>query len=329
MVNEPLQSTVVQLSRSAVAGKPFTVSEVNHPFPNEYAAEGIPILAAYAAWQDWDGVFWYTLAHRDMVSAEPRVSGHFDLAHDPVKMCQLTAGALMFVRGDAQSARRTVIRSYTMEQVRESIRLPAAERPYFTPGFPLSLPLQHAMRIGSFEGPATGKFEGDARFPIRSDTGELAWFISADRRGLVTVNTPRWQALVGFCGAEKQQTENMGLETETPFSAVTLSAMDDQPITKSSKLLLTACAGIANSNMQWNDKRVTLENWGNPPTVIEPVTGKVLLRNLSGVTGVTVQALDGGGRPLSPRLIAEKSGETWRAPLGEPATTWYLVTAER
>jgi hypothetical protein len=59
------------------------------------------------------------------------------------------------------------------------------------------------------------------------------------------------------------------------------------------------------------------------------VTGKVLLRNLSGVTGVTVQALDGGGRPLSPRLIAEKSGETWRAPLGEPATTWYLVTAER
>src|ERR1043165_3144237 len=54
MVNDPLHSTVVQLSRTAVAGKPYTVSETNHPFPNEYASEGIPILAAYAAFQDWD-----------------------------------------------------------------------------------------------------------------------------------------------------------------------------------------------------------------------------------------------------------------------------------
>jgi hypothetical protein len=42
MVDDPLHSTVVQLSRSAVAGKPYLVSEVNHPFPNEYASEGCP-----------------------------------------------------------------------------------------------------------------------------------------------------------------------------------------------------------------------------------------------------------------------------------------------
>ncbi|MGA3129721.1 MAG: hypothetical protein ABSD59_02905 [Terracidiphilus sp.] len=46
MVDDPLNSTVVELSRSAIAGKPYTVSEVNEPFPNDYAAEGIPILAA-------------------------------------------------------------------------------------------------------------------------------------------------------------------------------------------------------------------------------------------------------------------------------------------
>jgi hypothetical protein len=55
MVNDPLNSTVVQLSRSAVAGKPYTISEINHPFPNEYACEGIGILAAYSAFHDWDG----------------------------------------------------------------------------------------------------------------------------------------------------------------------------------------------------------------------------------------------------------------------------------
>lgn len=47
MVNDPLHSTVVQLSRTPFAGRPYTVSETNYPFPNEYASEGIPILAAY------------------------------------------------------------------------------------------------------------------------------------------------------------------------------------------------------------------------------------------------------------------------------------------
>src|ERR1700722_11829242 len=36
MVNDPFNSMIVELSRSAVKGKPYTVSEVNDPFPNEY-----------------------------------------------------------------------------------------------------------------------------------------------------------------------------------------------------------------------------------------------------------------------------------------------------
>ncbi|MBI5383107.1 MAG: hypothetical protein HZA90_00315 [Verrucomicrobia bacterium] len=329
MVNDPLHSTVVQLSRSAVAGKPFTVSEVNHPFPHEYAAEGIPILAAYAALQDWDGVFWYTLGHRDVVSAEPKVAGHFDLASDPVKMCQLAAGALMFLRGDVQPARRTVERSYSPEQVRESIRLPWTERPYFTPGFPLSLPLQSAMRVRSFDGPPTGTFAAETNWPARSDTGELVWSLAPDKTGLVAINTPRSQALVGFARSQKQQTENLALDVENPFSAVTLSALDAQPIDKSAKLLLTACARVANSNMQWNEKRTTLTSWGRAPTVIEPVAGKILLRNLKAAGRVTAQALDGGGRAVGAPVAAENSESGWRLSLGEPVTTWYLLTVER
>ena len=42
MVNDPLHSTVVQLSRTAFAGKPYTVSETNHPFPNEYGRHPHP-----------------------------------------------------------------------------------------------------------------------------------------------------------------------------------------------------------------------------------------------------------------------------------------------
>ena len=43
MVNDPLHSMVVRLSRTALAGKPFTVSEVNHIFPGDWICEGVPI----------------------------------------------------------------------------------------------------------------------------------------------------------------------------------------------------------------------------------------------------------------------------------------------
>src|SRR5690606_18444231 len=43
MVDDPLDSTIVKLSRSPFLDRAFTVSEVNHPNPNEYAAEMIPI----------------------------------------------------------------------------------------------------------------------------------------------------------------------------------------------------------------------------------------------------------------------------------------------
>ena len=46
MVDAPERSAPAQLSRTVVEGKPYIVSECNEPFPNDYAAEFIPILAA-------------------------------------------------------------------------------------------------------------------------------------------------------------------------------------------------------------------------------------------------------------------------------------------
>jgi hypothetical protein len=329
MVDDPWHSTVVQLSRSAVAGKPYTVSEVNHPFPSEYACEGVPILAAYAALQDWDGIFWYTLAHKDVLGLEPVVAGHFDFAEDPVKLSQLAAGALLFLRGDARPAVRTVDRSYTTEQVRQSLRLPWREQPYFTPDFPLTLPLQHAVRVASFEGPPSGSFEAAATSPIQSDTGELAWQCSGKGTGLVVVNTPRSQALIGYCGGRQPATENLQAGVNTPFCAITASSLDGKPIADADHLLVTATARVANSGMEWNDRRTSLTSWGKPPTCIEPVTGELALRNLRGARSVSVQPLDGAGRPLGGAIRAQHSSQGWTFRLGEPATTWFVVTAGR
>ena len=329
MVDQPLKSSAVQLSRSAVADKPYTVSEANHPFPNENACEGVPILAAYAALQDWDGIFWYTLAHEDVTTMQNTALAFFDFAKDPVKMSQIAAGALIFLRGDVQPARTVVGRSYSREQVIDSLRLRWTDAPFFTPGFPLALPLVHAVRTTSFDGPPTAPFEPVTADPIVSDTGELTWRSGEKGSGVVTMDTPRSQALVGHLARQPVATKNLRAEIQTSFCALTLGALDGRPIAGAGRLLLTATARVANTGMVWNEKRTTLEKWGEAPVRIEPVTGRVVLTALASARGVTAQPLDGAGQPLGPSLQLKRDGDGWTLALGQPATTWFVITVNR
>ena len=331
MVNDPFNSTVVELSRSAVAGRPYTVSEVNHPFPNDYAGEGIPILAAYAALQDWDGIFWYTFEPKPDPAWKPYVGDPFDVSLDPVKMPELAAGALLFLRGDVASARSTMTRSYTEQQVYASMLLPAAtERPYFTEGFPLSLPLEHEVRIGSFHGPSSATLPGvAAASPLVSDTGELRWYTSPERGGLVTVDTPRTQALIGFVRDQAKPVSHLSAEVTNHFCALQLTSMDNQPIEVSSRMLLVAGGAVENTGQIWNSAGTDLTSFGGPPTVVDLIRGTIALRGLKEAKAVRLQALDGAGEPLGKAVEGTRQGSDWRLALGTQTTTWYQITVAR
>ena len=331
MVNDPYNSTVVELSRSAISGKPYTVSEVNNPFPNDYAGEGIPILAAYGGLQDWDGIFWYTFEPKSDPAWKPYIGDAFDISLDPVKMPELAAGALLFLRGDVAKAQQVRERTYSEKQVFDSMLIPATERPYYTEGFPLELPLEHEVRIGSLTGPATKPFEHEASTdPIVSDTRELAWYTGPQHAsGLVTVNTPRSQALIGFVKGQDKTTKNLSAEVSNSFSTILLSSMDEQPIARTKSLLLVAGGPVENTGQRWNTAGTDVTSFGGTPTLIEPVKGTITLSGLEGARAVRVQALDGAGQPLGAPVDATASGSVWTFPLGVLTTTWYEIRVER
>ncbi|MCU0246520.1 MAG: hypothetical protein MUC42_08090, partial [Bryobacter sp.] len=318
MVNEPEKSAVVTLHRSAMAGRPFTVSEVNEPYPNEWAAEMIPTLAVYGSFLNWDGIFWYTFEHAEAKDWTAKIHGHFDLRQDPVKMTQLASGAIMFRRGDAAPARKTIERSYSREQVLDSLRLPASAGPNFTAGMPDGLALVHDARIRGFEKSTPSAFP-PVSAPYRSDTGELHWSLHQGR-GKVEVNTPRAKAVIGFHGNS---------EIENPFTALVLVSMDGMPLAQSRRALLTTGARAHFRGTAWNEKRTSLLQWGSPPMEIEPVQGNWAAPELGAAKKVMLQPVDGGGRAFGPVVAAKRSGQTWTLPLGAAVTPWYVVTIER
>jgi len=330
MVNDPFNSTVVELSRSAILGKPYTVSEVGNPFPNDYAGEGIPILAAYGGLQDWDGIYFYTFEPKSDPGWKPYVGDAFDMSLDPVKMPELAAGALLFLRADVEKAQLTSKRSYSEKQVFDSMLLPSNDRPYFTEGFPLSTPLEHEVRISSLEGPPTETFQQPAKAdPIGSDTGQLKWYSSAKQDGLVTVDTPRTQALIGFVKARDKAVTNLMAEVGNTFCTLQLSSMDEQPIASSSKLLLIAGGPVENSGQIWNSAGTDVTSFGGSPTLVEPVKGTVTLRGIKGAHSVLLQPIDGAGQPLGQAQRAQKSGADWKLSLGFVTTTWYEIIVSR
>jgi hypothetical protein len=330
MVNDPLNSTVVELSRSAIAATPYTVSEVNNPFPNDYDGEGIPILASYGLLQDWDGIMWYTFEPKMDPDWKSYVGDPFDISLDPVKMPELAQGALMFLRGDLEKARTTGQRSYSTHQVFDSMLLPGTERPYFTPGFPLDLPLEHEVRISSLSSLPTRSYpDTPAPDPIVSDTHQLAWYTSPQKTGLVTVDSPRTQALIGFVRANGKFDSNLAVQVDNTFCTVLLSSLDEKPIAQASKLLLVAGGRVENTGQQWNSVGTDVTNWGSSPTLIEPVKGTLTLQHLNAARAVLLQPINGAGQPEGPALPFTKKGDGWIVSLGQPVTTWYEVVVQR
>ncbi len=329
MVNDPLNSTVAELARTAVAGQPYTVSEVNNPYPNQFGSEGIPILAAYAGFLDWDAVVWYTFEPKKDKDWAPYVGDPFDLSLDPVKMPQLAAGALMFLRGDIARAKVTVERSYTRQQVLDSRRQAGLERPFFTAGFPAAMPLLHGVRVKSFDGEPFAPVPAPAVGPLVSDTNELTWSGYDNQTGVVTIDSPRSQGLIGFVRQNAAGTANLSASVRNDFCAIVVNALDAEPIAQSRRLLLTTATRVENTGMKWDAARARVTEQGHSPTLVEPLVGTVTLKNLAGAKRVLAQALDGSGHRLGEPVVARKTDAGWEIATGQPVTPWYEVTVEK
>jgi len=254
---------------------------------------------------------------------------HFEIRPDPVRMTNAAIGACLFLRSDVAGASETVWRSYSEEQVREGIRTSSSQRPLFSPGFDPSIPLQHATQITSFTESHGDYPKVDSTDPIVSDTGQLRWYHNEPRAGLVTVDTDRSAALIGFVRQAKVSVAHLAADVENEFSSIALTSLDGKPIADAAQLLLVATARAANQGMKWNDDRTTLLDWGNEPMVIEPVQGQITLKNLNAFRKIDVVPLNSGAKPLAPAVDTDFTTTEARIRIGRPPTCWYLIRLHR
>jgi hypothetical protein len=204
MVNER-GGTLPGLSLRRVLGKPHNVTEYNHSAPNTYGSEGYLLLAAYGALQDWDAIYAFSYCHRQDDWDARRIPEFFDIDQHPTKWATIVPAASLFVRGDVKPARQVVAAALNADQESDLLRRGRAWDLVHGGhvGIPREAALIHrvALAIGGRAIPAGALKPGDVKTGgnrIASDTGELAWNLSEKERGVVTVDTPRSKAVIGF-----------------------------------------------------------------------------------------------------------------------------------
>ena len=92
------QTHLLDLAGTRIPSKPYTVSEYNHPAPNDFQSEAVPLMMSFAALQDWNGVFWFA----DKATINP----WFDTGGNPAKELFFPAASAIFRMGEIGPVRR-------------------------------------------------------------------------------------------------------------------------------------------------------------------------------------------------------------------------------
>jgi hypothetical protein len=320
-----------------VIDKPYIVSEINESFPNDFAAECIPLVTAYALLQDWDGIYWhsYTGGHFswDEIWQSSAILHHLRISSDPMKMSQMAISGMMFHRGDVQVAHTLIERRMPYEWTLDSLRIPSDRKhSYWLPYLPNRVSLIHRTAIADFHAAEISPQDNEVQIPtgnIISDTHELVWE-DCPQDGRVLLDAPRHQAFIMRRG--ERTTSLIKVNLRSKFAAIQLASLDDFPIAQSGKLLLVAAARVANTGMRWTDEtRSSVRgSVGASPTRIEPVQATLSLKGLSRASQVSLHPLDGCGQPLGNPVQAARHGDEFEFELTEnPGTPWYLVEIKR
>ena len=306
-----------------MAGKPFTCTEYNHPAPNDWQAECVPMIATYAALQDWDGVFLFDYVDSNTKYDSPAATDFFSVEGNPVKLAFLPLAARLFVG----AAVRPVGSEYVIHPPKQQVLDTASH--YFWEQWPflrdtqnVAWPMLLSNRLCIDFKPAPGGTPPPAG---ANDDPRIAWTSAGPGTGQFRLRDPGAAVFVGFAGkGEPIDLGPVAIEKlESPFAAMMLVPADPgQTIEKANRLLLCIAAREANTGMKWDPSRKSVgRNFGGPPPLIEVVHATLRIR---GDKPLTAYALTPEGK-RGEKIEAHSDARGTTIQLGAEETIWYEV----
>jgi hypothetical protein len=293
---------VGSLGARRVKGLPFTASEWQTAAPNDYRQEGVLAMGAYAALGNFSPIeFAFTHDAGKASNAISRLTSNFDVVEQPTMLGAWPAVSLLFHRHDVAEAKQDAVLKLDEASVFD---------PLFRGGAPKELVRLGKTGIGFGQGQTLDQLQTLLSTQIKdgvasANGGEL---VHDARAGTLLVNTPRTQGFAGFKPAQKVRLGNVELELDSAFAVVLVTALDDQPLAASKRILVSALGNAVNSGMTLGPGRNRIDNAGVSPVLVEPIVGRLALHGLTGAAAATVHALGPNGERDHAVEVANTAG---------------------
>ncbi len=329
-------NTLAGLARQRIKGKPFTVTEYQHPSPNYYGAEGPLLLAAYAGLQDWDGIWLFDYGQGNNVVPMGYVRGFFEIGQHPTKMANLLLAANLFRRGDVQPAVQEFTMALTPDRELDLLQNTWAWGLFSSSQLGVPGKLAFTSRLSAAVGTnATGLTDPPAAPPgnvLASDTGELRWDLTQTNYGLVTFDTARTKAIVGFATNRPVTLGGLTLQPGTSqlgWCTLGVTLMRGEVFTNDCTLLAVASGWWENTGQVWTDadKDSVGNQWGQAPVLTEVVPFTLTLP--VGTNYVRAWSLDERGQRKAALALTGDAASTTLSVTTNAGSIWYELDVAR
>jgi hypothetical protein len=310
-------------------GKPFTVTEYNYSGPGRFRGVGGILTGAMGAFQGWAGIWRFAYSHDAKSVTDVHTMDYFNLAGDPLNQAADRAAVMLFLRGDLSPAQGKVAVTFTGAELAN----PPAKIPHLTPGWnwlcwstgvgtavdatvPGALNLPAGLNDASTRTDGLNPYGMDAAklLTVAKEKGALPADANADpannrfasgqllvdaQKGLLVFDTPKtaggYAEADGTISATKAGVEISKL---TLGATVFVTAVDNQPISTSKRLLVTHLTDLQNTDAKFAETaRRTLLAWGKLPHLVARGSAQIAVK-VSNPAGAKVWAISTSGKRL-------------------------------
>ncbi len=287
--------TIGTIMARRILGKPMTITEWNHCYPNPTSFDGPFLVAACSSMQDFGGLWQFAYSHSGNFYFKPGALGPFDQNNNPVLSHAMRMGALLFLRGDVSPApitlafapdvaERTISRMALLSRVglcwdrmsgvnaeivlrKETAKTSA---PKLIAGSSSAL-VRELVASGILPAGSSDFSRNEAV----SVTGELR--LDAEHE-IFHVVTSRSESIL--MPARNERAGNvLRVRNRDAFAAISLAAIDGAPLVRSRRMILLHLTENKNEGAVFRDSSMTIqEKSGSPKQLLRRNRADIFLK---------------------------------------------------
>lgn len=279
MVKQQDGGTIPTLLASVpVEGKPFTISEYNHPNPNQYQVESVLFTTCYSSFYDADALMYFSYDEPGDWNID-KINGFFGINRNSIYMAFFPSIAYAFRNGFIKPSVSPFIIDYSTDTL---YSLPKYDTGDWRGASLINskIGLVHAIKVGKYFSNSTtniNQLQTNLASPFETDTKEIIWNTND---GTIILSTEKINGAAGYLSNLKNKFIGKVKIIDFPsldFGAFTWISLTDDDLSISQKSLITIGSKIQNTNMIWDGINTIHNNWGSDPTIIYPLNLKLEL----------------------------------------------------